>query len=50
MIAYINLNNIELSKRLLVNKFNMILDNYDRHKRTKGISWVCSEAATGAVL
>ena len=27
MAAYFNLNNNELSKELLVNKFNMILDN-----------------------
>ena len=30
MVAYFNLNNNEISKMLLVNKFNMILDNYDR--------------------
>ena len=30
MVAYFNLNNSELSKRLLVNEFNMILDNHDR--------------------
>ena len=27
MAAYFNLNNNEISKELLVNKFNMILDN-----------------------
>ena len=28
MAAYINLNNNEISKELLVNKFNMILENH----------------------
>ena len=30
MAAYFNLNNNEISKELLVNKFNMILDNQGR--------------------
>ena len=30
MAAYLNLNNNEISKELLVNKFNMILDNQGR--------------------
>ena len=30
MAVYINLNNNEISKNLLVNKFNMILDNEGR--------------------
>ena len=30
MTAYFNLNNNEISKELLVNKFNMILDNQGR--------------------
>ena len=30
MVAYFNLNNNEISKELLVNKFNMILDNQAR--------------------
>ena len=30
MVVYFNLSNSEISKSLLVNKFNMILDNYDR--------------------
>ena len=31
MAAYFNLNNNEISKELLLNKFNMILDNQCRH-------------------
>ena len=61
MAAYFNLNNNEISKELLVNKFNMILDNQGRlvlndqnitspHTELQKISWVCSEAATGGVL
>ena len=30
MVAYFNLNNNKMSKALLVNKFNMILDNQGR--------------------
>ena len=30
MAAYFNLNNNEISKGFLDNKFNMILDNHDR--------------------
>ena len=30
MAAYFNLNNNEISEKLLVNKFNMILDNQGR--------------------
>ena len=32
MVAYYNLNNDEISKELLVNKFNMTLDNQGRLK------------------
>ena len=61
MAVYVNLNNNEISKNLLVNKFNMILDNEGRamlndHKNyfakwtTEIYLLVCSEAATGGVL
>ena len=44
MAAYFNLNNNEISKNLLVNKFNMILDNQGRamlndQKNPFAISW-----------
>ena len=44
MAAYFNLNNNEISKNLLVNNFNMILDNQGRamlndQKNPFAISW-----------
>ena len=42
MAAYFNLNNNEISKNLLVNKFNMILDNQGRamlNEPWRSISW-----------
>ena len=61
MAAYFNLNNNEISKNLLVNNFNMILDNQGRamlnDQKNPFAKWtmeiyllVCSEAATGGVL
>ena len=60
MALYFNLNNNETSKELLINKFNMILDNQGglvlndqsitSPHRTTEVSCVCSEAATGGVL
>ena len=65
MTAYINLNNNEIPKELLVNKFNMILDKSGRlipndhsiflpknkpQRPPPPPPWVCSEAATGGVL
>ena len=61
MAAYFNLNNNEISKNLLVNKFNMILDNQGRamlnDQKNPFAKWtmeiyllVCSEAATWGVL
>ena len=60
MAAYFSLNNNEVSKELLVNKFKMLLNNQGRLAKwpkyhlatewTTEISSVCSEAATGGVL
>ena len=61
MAAYFNLNNNEISKNLLVNKFNMILDNQGRamlyNQKNPFNKWttevyllVCAEATTGGVL
>ena len=61
MAAYFNLINNEISKNLLVNKFNMILDNQGRamlnDQKNPFAKWtmeiyllVCSEAATWGVL
>ena len=60
MTVQFNLNNNEISKELLDNKFNMILENHGRlvlndqksplpHSEPQ-ISWVCSEAATRGAL
>ena len=61
MAAYFNLNNTEISKNLLVNKCNMILDKQGRamlnDQKNPFTKWateiyllVCSEAAARGVL
>ena len=61
MAVYFNLNNNEISKNLLVTKFNMILDNQGRamlnDQKNPFAKWtteiyllVCSEAAARGVL